>query len=127
MSKSAPLLLLLLALAACGSPQAAVNVSYKALKGSAIAYDAGMKSAADLYRQGKISDASRARIIKVAAKFSAAYGAASLTLADYADAIQGQDTTLAAQAKERLNHDLGLVASLLAELVAETDNQGATP
>lgn len=105
-------------LAACGSPQAVVSASYKTLRVSALAYDATMKSAADLYHQGQLDKEARDRVTHLAAEFVKAYGVASLTLADYADAVQNQDAAATALAKERLDHDLGLAASLLAELVS---------
>lgn len=59
------------------------DTAYKALYTTAKAYDAGMKTVAELQKQGQITDEQRTEIDKYATKYYASYQAASVALSVY--------------------------------------------
>jgi len=57
--------------------------SYRTLSTAAVTYDVAMKSAADLYFAGDLSEADKTKIIKVATKYRTAYILAKRAVAGY--------------------------------------------
>ena len=81
--KSIAILFVGLLLAACTYNVGLVQTTYKLLLTSQVSYDTGMKIAADLYRQGRISDSEKAKIIEVGTIYAEAHNASVKALASY--------------------------------------------
>lgn len=63
-----------------------VTTSYKALKSGKVAYIAALSTAGDLYRQGKLSDAEKGKIIQAGDVYAAAHKTAVAALDAYVTA-----------------------------------------
>ncbi|MGB2782901.1 MAG: hypothetical protein WBC50_10270 [Dehalococcoidales bacterium] len=77
------MMVVLVFLAGCAYNIGLVDTTYKMLKGSQISYDTAMKVAADLYRQGRITDREKETITAVGTVYSDAHNTAVRALADY--------------------------------------------
>lgn len=64
----------------CTNEDDYLKKTYKSLKSAEIAYDTGMKVAADAHKKGVINDAQKEEVIKVADKFHASFMVASAAL-----------------------------------------------
>jgi len=70
-------------LATCTYNIGLVQSTYKLLLTSQISYDTGMKIAADLYRQGRITEREKETIIAVGTVYAESHNLAVKALADY--------------------------------------------
>lgn len=84
--------------------------SYKALSAAAVTYDTTMKSAADLYKQGKVTDEQKAKIVEIGNYYWAAYHVA-------VDALAAYEATSSAEDKDRVTVALSRMSAFLAQLV----------
>lgn len=96
--------------ASCAKNVSTTNVVYKILASSQATYDAGMKSAADLYEQGEISDEQKANIVKVATSYAQIHNAAVDALDRYVKSGEAAD-------EERLIMQMSLVNKALIDLM----------
>lgn len=87
-----------------------VQTTYKLLLTSQVSYDTGMKVAADLYRQGRISDSEKAAIIEVGATYAEAHNASVKALASY-------EKTKSAADQERLTAQIEVATAALSKLL----------
>jgi len=104
------LLLGMMFLVACTYNIGLVGSTYKLLLTSQISYDTGMKVAADLYRQGRITDREKATIIAVGALYAEAHNAAVAALASY-------EKTKDAADQERLTSQIAIATATLSKLL----------
>lgn len=69
-----------------------IDNTYKILQSTQIAYDNAMKMTAELYKQGKISEANKNKIVSAAKDFVASYKLLAKALEMYADGGADQMT-----------------------------------
>lgn len=110
MKRLLPIALLLL-LVGCMHNVKLVTVSYNVLATSQASYDAAMKSVADLYKQGRISDDAKEKIVTVARTYSEAHNAA-------VKALDAYNTSGDASDEERLTQQILLANQALIDLLA---------
>ena len=91
---------------ACGSNFS--KNTYRALAIQANAYDAAMSAAGDLYKQGKIDDAEKVKIIGAATAYKSAYDKAIDKMIEYENAPPGE--------KEAAMRQAEIAAEVLADL-----------
>jgi len=87
--------------------------SYRGLGAMSVSYDVALKSAADLHKQGYISDEGKAEIIKVANSYKDAHNAAVQAFQDYLNAPADQKETKEGQAKVAMQASLAFYQELL--------------
>ena len=87
-----------------------VGSTYKLLLTSQISYDTGMKVAADLYRQGRITDREKEAIIAVGTLYAEAHNAAVAALANY-------EKTKGSADQERLTSQIAVATAALSKLL----------
>lgn len=80
----------------CTNEDDYLKKTYKSLKSAEIAYDTGMKVAADAHKKGVINDAQKEEVIKVADKFHASFMVASAALEM---AVEMKDSSQTAQGR----------------------------
>ena len=108
--KSLAILFVGIMLAACTYNVGLVQTTYKLLLTSQVSYDTGMKIAADLYRQGRISDSEKARVIEVGTIYAEAHNASVKALASY-------EKTKSAADQERLTAQIEVATTALSKLL----------
>ena len=87
-----------------------VGSTYKLLLTSQISYDTGMKVAADLYRQGRITDREKEAIIAVGTLYAEAHNLAVAALANYEKTKDSAD-------QERLTSQIAIATATLSKLL----------
>jgi len=97
-------------LVACTYNIGLVGSTYKLLLTSQISYDTGMKVAADLYRQGRITDREKEAIIAVGTLYAEAHNAAVAALANY-------EKTKGSADQERLTSQIAVSTAALSKLL----------
>lgn len=80
----------------CTNEDDYLKKTYKSLKSAEIAYDTGMKVAAEAHKKGVINDAQKDEIIKAADKFHASFMVASAALEM---AVEMKDSSATAQGR----------------------------
>lgn len=95
---------------ACTYNAGLVQSTYKLLLTSQVSYDTGMKIAADLYRQGRISDSEKVKIIEVGTIYAEAHNASVKALASY-------EKTKSAADQERMTAQIAVATTALSKLL----------
>lgn len=92
--------------------------SFKVLSVSAATYDATMKSAADLYRQGELTNDQKDKAIELGRSYWAAYHSAVAALAAYETTNSAEDEKRAETAITAVSVFLGEFLSYVEPLIA---------
>ena len=105
------MLILFVFISACAYNVGLVNTTYKLLKVSNISYDTAMKTAADLYVQGRITNDQKAEIIKIGKIFAGAHNAA-------VDALASYEETKSASEQEKMSVQIAIASKALGDMLA---------
>lgn len=103
--------ILLFLIASCTYNIGLVRSTYKMLSASQISYDTALKAAADLYRQGRMSDDQKVKVIEIGEVYAEAHNAAVEALARY------EETKDLAE-QEIMTKQIEIAAQALSELLA---------
>lgn len=91
--------------------------AYKTLSTTATVYDTSMKAAADLHRQGLVSDQEKAEVIEFGNKYRQAHQAAVTTLAAYERTSQATDQEKVQVALDEFSQVFGELMAYLRPLL----------